>query len=69
MNDQDYETLAARISDEIYDISTNFGGFIAEDFRESHRANCDAAVANTYVEGISTFAWQNAALERIERRS
>lgn len=63
MTEQQYETAANAIARNIWEISTGNGRDLDEDIWDAHRANCDAAVANVYVEGISVEAWQIAALE------
>lgn len=61
-----YEATADAIARNIWEISTGNGARIGTDQWDSHRANCDAAVANTYRTGISVDDWQRAALARIE---
>jgi hypothetical protein len=65
MTEQEYELNAEEISRNIWAISTNDGLNLDEDLWDSHRANCDAAVANSFFEGISIGDWQAAALSRI----
>lgn len=65
MTEQQYEICADAISRNIWEISTNNGSALDEEFWHSHRQNCYAAVANTYFDGINVDDWQNAALERI----
>ena len=62
----DYEATADAIARNIWEISTGNGAKLDADQWDSHRANCDAAVANTYRTGISVDDWQRAALARIE---
>lgn len=62
----DHEATADAIARNIWEISTGNGARIGADQWDSHRANCDAAVANTYRTGISVDDWQRAALARIE---
>ena len=63
MTEQQYETAADAIAHNIWEISTGNGRDLDEELWDTHRANCDAAVANAYAEGISVESWQVAALE------
>lgn len=65
MTEQEYEIYADAIARNIWEISTNNGANLDEDLWDSHRANCDAAVANTYVDDISVDDWQEAALTKV----
>lgn len=65
MTEQEYENYADALARNIWEISTNNGRDIDEDLWDSHRANCDAAVANSYVDDISIDDWQAAALAKI----
>lgn len=62
----DHEATADAIARNIWEISTGNGAKLDANQWDSHRANCDAAVANTYRTGISVDDWQRAALARIE---
>ena len=62
MTEQEYELNAEEISRNIWAISTNDGLDLDEDLWDSHRANCDAAVANSYIDNINVDDWQIAAL-------
>lgn len=65
MTEQQYEIAADAIARNIWEISTGNGRDLDEDLHGTHRANCDAAVANAYVDGISEDDWQAAALAKI----
>lgn len=65
MTEQQYEAAADAIARNIWEISTGNGRDLDDDLHDAHRANCDAAVANTYVDGISVDDWQAAALAKI----
>ena len=65
MTEQQYQAAAASIALTIWEISTGNGLHLPRDEWDSHMTNCDAAVANTYVDGITVKAWQTAALARL----
>ena len=65
MTEQQYEMYAAAIATAIWEISTRNGRDLDEDLWDSHRVNCDAAVAGTYHEEITVDEWQAAALARV----
>lgn len=60
-----YEMRADAIATAIWEISTQNGRALDEDLWDSHRRNCEAAVANTYLDDISDQAWHDAALARV----
>lgn len=60
-----YDHAADAIALSIWEISTGNGAKLPRDLWDDHRTSCDAAVANTYAEGISVTDWQRAALARI----
>lgn len=64
-SEQQYEAEAEAIALAIWEISTGNGQRLDRDVWDSHMQNCHAAVANTYVDGISGTDWQAAALARI----
>lgn len=59
------EMNADAIARNIWEISTGNGRDLDESLHDSHRANCDAAVANSYSDDISVDDWQAAALAKI----
>jgi hypothetical protein len=61
-----YEMRADAIATAIWEISTNNGRGLDEDLWDSHRQNCQAAVANTYIDNISDKDWHDAALRKIK---
>lgn len=63
--EQQYEADAAAIAINIWEISTGNGRDLPEDMHHSHAVNCEAAVANAYIDGISVADWQAAALARV----
>ena len=61
-SEQQYEAYAEAIALAIWEISTGNGRDLDRDDWDSHMQNYHAAVANTYVDGISGTDWQAAAL-------
>jgi hypothetical protein len=66
MTEQQYETTAAAIALAIWEISTSNGRDLDHDDWNSHLQNCYAAVANSYIDGITVGAWHNAALGKVQ---
>ena len=63
--EQQYEIEADAIATAIWEKSTGNGRDIDRDQWDEHRANCEAAVASAYHDGIRSEEWQAAALARV----
>ena len=61
-----YEMRANRIALVIWAIDTDNGRGLNRDECNSHMENCHAAVANTYIEGMTDSEWHTAALHRLQ---
>lgn len=61
-----YEMRAEAIALAIWEIDTGKGHDLNRDELDSHMRNCEAAVANTYIEGMTDYEWHNAALHRLQ---
>ena len=61
-----YEMRADAIALAIWEIDTGNGRGLNRDEWDSHMENCHAAVANTYIEGITDSEWHTAALHRLQ---
>jgi hypothetical protein len=57
---------ADAIAISIWEISTGNGRDLDRDLWDSHMQNCDAAVANTFYDGITQPEWHAAALARVQ---
>ena len=57
-----YEMRADAIALAIWEIDTGNGRGLNRDEWDSHMQNCHAAVANTYIEGMTVSEWHTAAL-------
>lgn len=63
-----YETRADAIAKAIWEISSDNGRGLDHDLWNDHMQNCHAAVANSYIDGMSDSEWHTAALRGLTNR-
>lgn len=60
-----YEMRTESVALAVWERSTGNGRDLDRDMWDEHMANCHAAAANTYREGISDKEWFDLALSRV----